>query len=481
MSLSSLSPAKALTLFTIIVLEGYVVLSSELLAIRQTIPFAGSGTDTISIIIAAVLMPLAFGYYAAGRFRPDPHSPVWYKRSVRGKLLFNITVASVILLPGLSHILIEIFFATLIDAGVTSRIGLIVIYSGIFLVVPVYLLAQTIPLVSCYFGKERVSKATGRILFYSTLGSFLGAVFSTLVLMSTIGVHNTASLNFIILALLAFMISRKKLSQPVIVCAGVAAIALFINADRTLAHMNIVENNQYNLITVHEDEWGFRNMIMNHGSASRYRDDGQKHAYIMMAERVVLQNVPEDKTPLDILILGAGAFTFGSENDVHNFTFVDIDSSLKEIAEKLVLQKELGPNKVFNAEPARAFLKRNEKKYDVIYVDAYRTPHAIPEHLLTKEFFEQVRQDLKQDGLMLLNAIDNPYLKDAYTKNLDNTIRHVFPHASRHNLAGGYPFWSTSENTVMNTLYVAPKSIPRSNRIYTDNLNTIHFDKPSGY
>lgn len=80
MSLSSLSPAKALTLFTIIVLEGYVVLSSELLAIRQTIPFAGSGTDTISIIIAAVLMPLAFGYYAAGRFRPDPHSPVWYKR-----------------------------------------------------------------------------------------------------------------------------------------------------------------------------------------------------------------------------------------------------------------------------------------------------------------------------------------------------------------------------------------------------------------
>ena len=46
--------APAFILFCIIVVEGYIVLSSELLAIRQTTPFVGSGTDTVSIIIAAV-------------------------------------------------------------------------------------------------------------------------------------------------------------------------------------------------------------------------------------------------------------------------------------------------------------------------------------------------------------------------------------------------------------------------------------------
>ena len=56
-------------LFFVIFLEGFVVLSLELLAIRLTIPFVGSGTDTISIIIAAVLLPLAFGYYRGGQFK----------------------------------------------------------------------------------------------------------------------------------------------------------------------------------------------------------------------------------------------------------------------------------------------------------------------------------------------------------------------------------------------------------------------------
>ncbi len=58
--------APVFTLFLIIFLEGYVVLSTELLAIRLLLPFTGSGTDTVSIIIAAILMPLAFGYFAGG-------------------------------------------------------------------------------------------------------------------------------------------------------------------------------------------------------------------------------------------------------------------------------------------------------------------------------------------------------------------------------------------------------------------------------
>ncbi|MGB0719517.1 MAG: hypothetical protein ACPGRX_03535, partial [Bdellovibrionales bacterium] len=91
-------------LFVIIVLEGYVVLSSELLAIRQSIPFVGSGTDTVSIIIAAVLMPLAFGYQAGGRFKPGFNENGKY-HSIRRKLITNILISMVILLGGLSYFL----------------------------------------------------------------------------------------------------------------------------------------------------------------------------------------------------------------------------------------------------------------------------------------------------------------------------------------------------------------------------------------
>jgi hypothetical protein len=87
-------------LFATIVLEGYVVLSSELLAIRQTIPFVGSGTDTISIIIAAVLMPLAFGYQSGGRFKPGMHNGKYI--SIREKLIKNMVISQIILLFGIS-------------------------------------------------------------------------------------------------------------------------------------------------------------------------------------------------------------------------------------------------------------------------------------------------------------------------------------------------------------------------------------------
>ena len=57
----------SLILLAAIALEGYVVLAVELLAIRQLTPYVGNAIDTVAIVIAAVLLPLAFGYEAGGR------------------------------------------------------------------------------------------------------------------------------------------------------------------------------------------------------------------------------------------------------------------------------------------------------------------------------------------------------------------------------------------------------------------------------
>ena len=118
-------------LFVVILIEGYVVLSTELLAIRQTITYTGSGTDTVSIIIAAVLMPLAFGYQHGGRFRP--HRKRGKLVSVRKKLILNLVLAALVLVPGMSWIFMEYFFKTLLpDMGITHRLFQISVYSAIF-------------------------------------------------------------------------------------------------------------------------------------------------------------------------------------------------------------------------------------------------------------------------------------------------------------------------------------------------------------
>ena len=121
-----------LLLFIIIIIEGYVVLSTELLAIRQTIPYVGSGTDTVSIIIAAVLMPLAFGYSYGGRFKPTKFMGQFI--TVRKKLILNIVLAATILVVGMSYQPLRAFFHWLPRIGIEDRLLQTSIYSALFLV-----------------------------------------------------------------------------------------------------------------------------------------------------------------------------------------------------------------------------------------------------------------------------------------------------------------------------------------------------------
>ncbi len=470
-----------LLLFIVIVLEGYVVLSTELLAIRQTIPFVGSGTDTMSIIIAAVLMPLAFGYYFGGRWRPTKPKKSKRKRStLRKKLIFNIIAASVILLIGSSYALINTFFIKQIEFGVTDRLILTTLYALLFLVTPVYLLGQTIPLVSNYFNQEKLSKITGRMLFFSTIGSFLGAVFSSVVLMATIGVHYTVCVNFVLLTILVFLLSKKKISEAVLISLALTISAFALNSDYVMKKFHIVENNQYNTIAVYENARGtVRQMSLNNNASSKYTDYGRKHEYVEFVERIVIDPIRGTDEPKDILVIGAGAFTFGHEDAVNNYDYVDIDKTLRRVAEEYILKEKLKNNKSFHAMPVRAWLTRTGKKYDFIFLDAFLGDLTIPEHLVTQEFFGQIRKHLKEGGIVVANFSASPNMASRFSRHIDNTFRSVFPHVSRHVTLENYSPWNREEHKIGNVIYIySDHKEADPDEIYTDDKNRVFYDKP---
>lgn len=53
-------------LYGILILEGFVTISVEILTIRQLIPFYGNSVIITSIIIGIFLLFLAFGYWRGG-------------------------------------------------------------------------------------------------------------------------------------------------------------------------------------------------------------------------------------------------------------------------------------------------------------------------------------------------------------------------------------------------------------------------------
>lgn len=473
--------SRTLFLFLVIIIEGYIVLSTEILAIRQTVPYVGSGTDTVSIIIAAVLMPLAFGYYQGGRYRPVRTNGRYL--SVRNKLINNILIASVILLLALSYLTINLFFYGLSEIGLQHRLLTETIYVLLFIVTPVYCLGQTIPLVSNYFPSEKLSRITGKMLFFSTMGSFLGAVFSTLVLMSFFGVHITICVMFALLSLLVFLIAKKKLSEKPLLMLTITLSAFYMNSPAMMHHLNIVGDNQYNTIMISTDKHGAKHFIQNGNSSSMLTLDGHKHPYIEFIERHYIAPIRTGSgPPKSILVVGAGGFTLGLEDDKNDYTYVDIDPSLKDISEKYFIERKLGQNKRFIPEDVRAYLNHAGKKFDFILIDAYFGDTTFPEYLATQEFFGQVKASLNGGGIITWNFILSPTFKDRMSQNMDNTLHSVFSHLDRQIVTGEnvvFNGWEKDKNIRYNVIYSYYDTPGDSiHTIYTDDKNAVFFDKP---
>lgn len=467
-----------LTLFTVIFLEGYIVLSTELLAIRLLLPFTGSGTDTVSIIIAAVLLPLAFGYYAGGRHKMREGGKAF---SVRKKLVRNLVISAAILTFGLSYFFLEWGFTSLQSAtGLQNRILLTAIYSVVFIVYPVFLLGQTVPLISNYFSRERLSEIAGRILFFSTLGSFMGAVFGTLVLMARLGVHHTVSITLAAMTLLVLILAKRKISLPVFASFLCLAAALGLNSGYAMKLKHIVSNNLYNTVQVVDyNEEGMRALMLNRSFASavfKYSPETYMD-YMIFMEVNFITPLQEQAEKRDILALGAGGFTLGRTDEKNNYTYVDIDENLKAVAEQDYLKEPLSPNKKFVGMDARAYLRQTDATYDLIVMDLFRDALSVPESLSTREFYEEVKRHLKPGGVVVGNFTASANFSDAYSRNLDATLRAVFPALNRQ-IIKNFDAWKR-ENDWNNIIYSYVHHDAGDAVVYTDDKNTIVYDKPA--
>jgi hypothetical protein len=81
------------------------------------------------------------------------------------------------------------------------------------------------------------------------------------------------------------------------------------------------------------------------------------------------------------------------------------------------------------AADGRPFLERTHRRYDLIFVDAYRQPY-VPFYLATSEFFRLAREHLRPGGMIALNVAATPTdhkLSDA----VGTTLLTAFPQVWR--------------------------------------------------
>lgn len=452
------------TLVLLIFLNGYVSLSLELAVLRQLSFYVGSSAVVTSIIMAIFLGFMSLGYTLGESKRiQDKKIPLILHGSFLFIALLSVVAAS---FPLITH-----YFIWLYRGGITSGALQTFIYSLVFLSAGPFLFGFNTTLLSRLLHLHD-KNCTGNIMAWDTIGSVFGSIATTLILMPFLGVNYTVVLITVLSIFAALTLRRAWWSW--LICACVFITSLMINSNTyQRMRLGILVNNANSTISVNEFS-GDRILFMNGLPMSVITADNNFAPYINYLNENYIYTIPQNKVH-KILVLGAGGFTLGLDDTRNEYTFVDIEHTLKDVSERYFLGRKLPANKKFIVEDASQFLKNTPEQYDFILLDVYSNSFQVPEGLITVEFMERLRSRIAPNGIIAMNMIVSPEFSNKYSRVFDNTFRAVFPYNTSRQTIGVFDPWRHEDDT-SNILYFF-YNVPNDGRIYSINKTPVIYDR----
>ena len=383
---------------TLVFLSGFVGLSIEMASLRLFTPFFGSGIQQTSIIISSFL-----GAYALGNY--------YYIPSLSDRMRSNYYVL-LFLVGGLcTHAGIDFGLTMLHSMGIKHAYVTLVIISILYLCPIYFLLGQSM---SGLLHSEKLKLNQG--LTISTLGSVLGTVIPALLLVYIVSSAQMVMINTLLVLILLILLRPKK--RTLVLTFIPLSVAVVINFN--------LKNNYDSWDSgvaeyIIHDEGEYKGLVVNKGyySSMIYKDGLTSAPHNEMLNEMILNK----NQPMKVLILGAGGFTISLKNHQHSYTYVDLDPKMKEIVKKSFNPNAYGDLVVADA---REFIIRNDEKYDLIVQDIADADLQMPPHLTTREYFQEIKRDLAQDGIFAITLIHKGPIFYANGKKLVETLRSVF-------------------------------------------------------
>jgi spermidine synthase len=458
-------------LYLVVFCVGISTLGAEIAAARLLAPFFGASTIVWANTIATVLVALSIGYWLGGTIADRrPHIEALCRWVLVGACM--VAVIPLVAQPFL-EVSVEAFDEINVGAAAGSLIGVLALVA-----VPVLVLGAVAPwaIRLRVASVEDSGRTAGRLYALSTVGSLLGTFAAALLLIPLVGTQRT----FIIFALLLAIVAATALPlRYALVPIGIAAmLAIPPGVTKGIAEGRILgeRETEYQYARVIELSDGERRLELNEGQAfhSVYRPDSVLtgnvwDGYLSLPFAVL------DAPPRSLAILGNGAGTtvrayakFFPDTAIDG---VEIDPELTEMGRRWFDLRDRPGLRLIH-DDARPFLRRTDRRYDAIFVDAYRQPY-IPFYLTTEEFFDLVRQRLNPGGVVIVNA-GHPEGSRELEKVLAAGVRSAFPHVSAYDI------------TELSTLIVAGDRAPEGGRVVNaardlpEELQTLFIDTAGG-
>ena len=432
---------------------GATVMIFELVGSRILAPYLGTSTFVWTSIIGVILGSLSIGYWWGGRIADKNPNAVSFSN-----LIFLSAIFIGIITFVQENILIEIS-----KYVKDLRLGALLAAFSLF-TIPSILLGMISP----YAVKlkmssiEKTGSTVGNIYAISTLGSIVGTFLAGYILIPAIGTIKIVILLSIILILLSLIVNYQKN----VVIRGIILFALIIVLYLTgIKQIKQIAHNFIDLDTEYSRVWiynGYENetnkpmkclMISNEYSSAMYLNSDE-----LCFEYTKYYNIGEYFAPKieKSLIIGGAGYSYPKEflkrYKNAKLDVVEIDPKITEIAKKYFNLKEDNRLAIYH-EDGRTYLNNNKKKYDSVYIDAFRSC-SLPYQLTTKEAVKKVYDALESNGVALVNVISSiDGIKGKFLRAEYSTYKSIFPKVILYPVS--YP---DNGELVQNIIIVALKS-----------------------
>jgi predicted membrane-bound spermidine synthase len=437
-------------IYAIIFIEGLCSLGAEVIALRRLVPHMGSSILVTAPTIGFFLFALAVGYASGARV----------ERRFAQVVGRNFALAALIAGVGLAGATVTLLFEAVRPAMLAYLVYMLVVLCPI-----AWLLGQTVPILTNLMRHERVGQASGMALYWSTLGSFLGATGLSLLVMQWWGV--SAAVWMVSVGLAAGAIWLNLGSKPWLL-ANVVVIAMVSWLNRPVPQVLAdTAYAEYRVEAVPERPTA-QHFKVNQSHSSEISSDEPPRfsAYINRIRAMLLEDMAMKGK--DILVLGAGGFTLSHQEPLNRYTYVDIDPAIQDLAASHFLK---GPiNGQFVAADARHYVDTTDRRFAAIVVDVYSSPNSIPSHLATREFWTALRRPMLPGAVLVANLILDSRLETAYARNLLATIESVYGRCSVEVMRKGRP-----GSNVLVTCFQSSQARPAL--IYVDEHNRADIDR----
>ena len=396
-----------------------IVLISEVVAVRVIAPYIGLTLETFSAVIGCVLAGISLGSGVGG----------WLADRTRVRTLLTVAFA----LGGVSLIASPYIVRAFGPAAAPSGPrGALVLAAAGFLVPSVALSAVT-PTVLRSIGRRssRLGAVAGAVSAVGTAGALIGTFGSGFVL---IGEFRSAQILVLcgVASLVLAAASAYALGEPRFGRATTPIVLVVVAVAGSLLGDERACDAETKYVCLNIDEiapatFHFRSDVYT-SSVTDVANPRKLHfAYLRDVSTVVELVAPNEDTPLRFAYIGGGGYTlplyFEAGYTRASHVVYEIDEELvQRVTSVLGVDDSMKfPTRIGDARIEVA--KSTPDSADIVIGDAF-SGIAVPWHLTTAEFLEDVRALLAPDGLYVMNLIDRGALEFARAET--RTFRSVF-------------------------------------------------------